>query len=193
MVQLAQDSGWEAEGVDVDAEAIANARRRQLTVHLGQIGAQRFPESSFDLALMNHVIEHVHDPLATMKEVHRILRPGGRLVVTVPNAESWGHLYFGRHWHGLEPPRHLWIFNSRNLNVIAGRAGFRHAKVSSTVRMTPYIFVQSRLMRRVGCVDMPHQSTFAEKLYGRVAALVEIVLRTWRPLSAEELLLELRK
>lgn len=193
VLMLAESKGWEAVGVDVDPDAVAHARRRGLTAHSGRLADQRFAEAAFDLVLMNHVIEHVHDPLGTLKEIRRILRPDGQLVVTTPNADSWGHRHFGRHWRELDPPRHLWIFNARALAVLAKRAGFTRGVASSTLRVTPYLFIHSRIIRRAGRVNMMRRPNLPQIVYGQAAGFAEMMTRVRRPLAAEELLFEVRK
>ncbi len=193
VLKLAQELGWNAQGVDFDAQAVDTARRKGLSVRLGGLAEQRYPDESFDLVLMGHVIEHVHDPLATLREIRRVLRAGGKLVVATPNAASWGHRHFGPNWRGLEPPRHLRIFNAHNLAVLAERAAFVQINVSSTLRTTPLVLVQSRLIRRFGRGDMMRPPTRSEVRYARRGAFAEILMRLWDPLVANELLLEARK
>lgn len=126
-------SGWSGEGVDTDPEAVANARTRHgLTVHLGRLEDLRFPGESFDAVTMKHVIEHVHDPVALVRESLRILKPGGRLVLVTPNVNGLGHRWFGENWRGLEPPRHLHLFPPGALRSCAIQAGFRHPEVWCT-------------------------------------------------------------
>jgi len=141
---------------------------------------------------MNHVIEHVHDPLGSLAEIHRVLREGGTLVVTTPNADSWGHRHFGPDWRGLEPPRHLQIFNGNNLVALAQRTGFAQVAFSTTLRITPNVFVQSGLVR-AGRGDLIRPPTRSEVLYARTATVAELLMRIWKPLVADELLLEARK
>ncbi len=193
VLKLAQELGWNAEGVDFDAQAVDAARRKGLSVRLGGLAKQRYPDSSFDLVLMSHVIEHVHDPIATLREIRRVLRAGSKLVVATPNADSLGHRHFGPNWRGLEPPRHLQIFTGNSLAALAGRAGFVQSDVSSTLRITGYVFTQSRLIRRSGRSYTMRPPTLPGLLYGRVAAAAELLMRIWNPLVAEELLLEARK
>jgi methionine biosynthesis protein MetW len=192
-VKTAQDLGWSAEGVDFDPQAVEVARHKGLQVHLGGLTDCRYPDDSFDLVLMNHVIEHVHDPLATLGEIRRLLRVGGMLVVTTPNGGCWGHRHFGADWRGLEPPRHLYIFNGYNLDALAQRAGYARSIVSSTLRITPGAVVQSRAIRRSRRRGKARALTLPQRLYGHAAALAELVMRRWNPLAAHELLLEARK
>jgi len=152
--------------------------------------AADYPEDSFDLVLMSHVIEHVHDPLATLAEIRRILRAGGTLVVTTPNAGSWGHRRFGSAFVHLDPPRHLQIFNGSNLAALIRRSGFRQCTVSSTLRITSFTFVISRLIRRSGHSNRPWPASFWAFAYGRAAVAAEMMIRVWDPLAADELLLE---
>jgi SAM-dependent methyltransferase len=193
VLKLAQELGWNAEGVDFDPQAVDAARRKGLSVRLGGLAEQRYPDESFDLVPMSHVIEHVHDPLATLREVRRVLRAGGTLVITTPNAASWGHRRFGRHWVHLDPPRHLKIFDADSLAALARRAGFGQSAFSSTLRITPFTFAQSRLIRRSGRGDMMHPPTLSALIYGRAATFVEMLMRLRDPLVADELLLEARK
>jgi 2-polyprenyl-3-methyl-5-hydroxy-6-metoxy-1,4-benzoquinol methylase len=192
VLKVAQELGWNAEGVDFDPRAVDAAGRKGLTVRLGRLADQRYPATSFHFVLLSHVIEHVHDPLATLAEIHRILRPGGKLVVATPNADSWGHRHFGVNWRGLEPPRHLQIFDRKTLGAITQRAGFDQVAFSTSLRITPNIFIPSRLARS-GRRDLIRPPTRSEVLYGRIATVAELLMRIWNPLVAEELVLEARK
>jgi 2-polyprenyl-3-methyl-5-hydroxy-6-metoxy-1,4-benzoquinol methylase len=193
VLKLAQELGWNAEGVDFDAQAVDAARRKGLSVRTGSLSGQHYSEESFDLVLMSHVLEHVHDPLDTLGEIKRVLRTGGTLVVTTPNADSWGHRHFGSSYVSLEPPRHLQIFNGNTLTAVANRAGFAQSTVSSTLRTTPFVFFQSRLIRAHGRGNMMGAWTRADVNYGRAALAVEMLMGTWNRLAADELLLETRK
>src|SRR5208337_1608652 len=188
VLKLAQELGWNAEGVDFDAQAVDATRRKKLSVKLGHLAEQRYPDESFDLVLMSHAIEHVHDPLGTLREIRRVLRVGGTLVVTTPNAASWGHRIFASSYVALDPPRHLHLFNGENLVTMAERAGFSQCAVLSTLGTTPFVFIVSRLIRRSGRGDMMRPPTLLGPLYGRAAAFVEMLMRQWNPLVADELL-----
>jgi 2-polyprenyl-3-methyl-5-hydroxy-6-metoxy-1,4-benzoquinol methylase len=74
---------------------------------------------------MNHVIEHVHDPVAAVCEAHALLRPGGRLWLATPNLGSYLAGKFKENWFPLDPPRHLTLFHCEVLARIIEKAGFK--------------------------------------------------------------------
>ncbi|PWB95616.1 class I SAM-dependent methyltransferase [Methylosinus sporium] len=123
-LRIAGSCGWETFGVDPDPEAVETCVRQGSNVRLG--GAEQFCDESgsFDVITMNHVIEHLHDPIAVLKMCNRLLKPDGRLWLETPNIDSLGHRRYGRDWRGLEPPRHLVLFNSRSLTMALHDAGF---------------------------------------------------------------------
>ena len=123
-LQVAQTCGWDVIGIDPDPKVVANCRSQGWNVLQGDIEQFYDKERLFDVITMNHVIEHVHDPLAVLKACHRLLKPGGQLWLETPNIDSFGHLQYGRNWRGLEPPRHLLLFNQRSLLTALLAAGF---------------------------------------------------------------------
>jgi 2-polyprenyl-3-methyl-5-hydroxy-6-metoxy-1,4-benzoquinol methylase len=126
-IRAASLLGWDTQGIDPDPNAVAAARKLDLTVHQGGFPRTGFQDGQFDAVTLSHVIEHVHDPIVALREVHRILKPGGRIWMATPNLDSAGHHLFGRHWRGLEPPRHLVMFNASSLRLACERGGFEKA------------------------------------------------------------------
>ena len=117
--------GWEVLGQEMDSEAAEQVHRKfGIDIHLGPLEEMDISAGGFDAVVMSHVIEHVHDPVALISDCHRLLRDGGELIISTPNAESYGHQKFGPLWRGLEPPRHLHLFTSRTLMRVSQRAGF---------------------------------------------------------------------
>ncbi|MBI4937801.1 MAG: class I SAM-dependent methyltransferase [Nitrosomonadales bacterium] len=117
--------GWEVEGIDFDEKATSKiARRYGMKTYTGDLAACALPESSYDAITMSHTIEHLFDPKTTLKECLRLLKPGGKLVVVTPNAESAGAELFGACWRGWEPPRHLRVYSVKSLTNLLRAAGF---------------------------------------------------------------------
>ena len=138
---LVAQLGWQVEGIDFDEKSVSLARQQGLLVHLGSLEQQNFPSESFDALALSHVIEHVPDPVRTLAECARILKPGGQLVLYTPNASSLGHRLFKQNWRGLEPPRHLHLFGPASMRTLMGRAGFGH--VSIRARNSLHIWKQT--------------------------------------------------
>jgi 2-polyprenyl-3-methyl-5-hydroxy-6-metoxy-1,4-benzoquinol methylase len=123
-LEWARAAGWEAVGVEPDPAAVAAARSRGLTVHAGTVEALRSEASSFDVVTLSHVLEHVHDPRALLKSIRDLLKPGGLLWLDTPNITSVGCRLFGANWLGLDPPRHLVLFNHPTLRSLLESLGF---------------------------------------------------------------------
>ncbi|MCC6811991.1 MAG: class I SAM-dependent methyltransferase [Deltaproteobacteria bacterium] len=118
-----QALGWITEGVDFDPLAVKEAQALGLDVRLG--GIEAASPGPFAAIALNHVLEHVHDPLALLKACEARLAPKGRLFIATPNLKSFGHARFGKHWRGLEAPRHLYVFTADRLRSLCVEAGLR--------------------------------------------------------------------
>jgi 2-polyprenyl-3-methyl-5-hydroxy-6-metoxy-1,4-benzoquinol methylase len=124
-----QTLDWQVEGLDFDENAVAVGHQRGLAVRHGSLEQQNLPKDSFDAVTLSHVIEHVDDPVRTLSECARILKPGGKLIVATPNNTSLGHRFFKENWRGLEPPRHLHIFSPQSLRQTLAQAGFQNVDI----------------------------------------------------------------
>ena len=123
-----RDQGWNVCGQEVDLLAAEVARKTyNLDVVVAPLESAGFAENSFDAVAMNHVIEHVVEPVHLLAECHRLLRPGGDLIVVTPNVDSFLHQHFRAYWRALEPPRHVHLFNPGTLRQAVHRAGFGDA------------------------------------------------------------------
>jgi 2-polyprenyl-3-methyl-5-hydroxy-6-metoxy-1,4-benzoquinol methylase len=116
--------GWEAWGIDADSDAVKAARVTGLRVEHDTFPNTGMAAASFDAVTMNHVIEHLHDPVGALREVRRLLKPGGILWIATPNLESLGSRYYRWNWRGLEAPRHLVLFTVGSLRHACITAGF---------------------------------------------------------------------
>lgn len=117
--------GWKVYGVDISERAIGIAKASGLkNVSRGDSEHLPFPDDFFEVVNLHHVLEHVISPPRTLKEVYRVLKPGGEVIITLPNFSSWARRVFRRYWSGLDVPRHLFHFHESSLNFILRNNGF---------------------------------------------------------------------
>jgi len=115
-------------GIDIkDLGLSANPR---IDFHLGQIEEVDLPDGSFDAIYCSNLIEHVVDPVGFIEHMRRLLRPGGGALVITPNHLSLDRYVFGRRWGGYHYPRHLTLFNHRNVVTAMRIGGLETERVS---------------------------------------------------------------
>ena len=143
-LQLLRDfgkPGWQLAGVDADERAVALARRRGLHVRRGSVSDAVDEAGTYDAVLLIQTIEHVADPPEVLRAIHRMLRPGGRLVVVTDNTASIdARIFRGRHWGGYHFPRHWNLFDRRSLRNLAGRVGFDVARLTTIVSPVNWVY-----------------------------------------------------
>ncbi len=120
-----RNQGWDVSGIDFDKQAIAQAQTHNLNATVvASLDTLDYQDNSFDAIMLNHVIEHVPQPIKLVQECFRVLKPSGTLVALTPNATSLGHQKFKSNWRGLETPRHLQVFTRDSLALLAKNAAF---------------------------------------------------------------------
>jgi SAM-dependent methyltransferase len=176
--------GWEVEGIDFDENAIRVARQSGLQIHHGSLEQQGFSNENFDAVVLNHVIEHVPDPIGTLVECARILKPGGKLVLFTPNSSSLSHQLFKRNWRGLEPPRHLHIFSMQSMAFLLARAGFKNSSIQPQIAKS--VIYESVLLRRGQKGPFSAQRrNWSVDLFARLFNMIELCLMKWKPSLAD--------
>jgi SAM-dependent methyltransferase len=124
--------GWEPFGVEISPYAAEIARNQfGLSVFCGTLEQANFPDNYFDAITMWDVLEHLHDPSFTLKEINRILKPDGIIVIRVPNLDSLDAKFFGKYWAGWDAPRHLFVFGKKSLKALLNKCGFSAVGFSS--------------------------------------------------------------
>jgi 2-polyprenyl-3-methyl-5-hydroxy-6-metoxy-1,4-benzoquinol methylase len=186
--------GWQVQGVEPDPAAARQAREAcGLEVFTGTLQQRQLPDDFFDVVVLSHVIEHLHDPAALLREVYRILKRGGRLVLTTPNAESLGSRFFGPDWRGLEIPRHLQIFNLKTLSAMVTGTGFEVCEIGTQIG-TGYILKASYALRKnLPFIDArPRIGLLTNGVIKLATECEHLLICCWKN-AGEELLLKARK
>ncbi|GAB4112897.1 MAG: hypothetical protein Fur005_23500 [Roseiflexaceae bacterium] len=125
----ARSLGWAVQGVEPSAPACAAARAAGLDVFEGDLLQAQLPSASFDLVRIWHALEHTPDPLAVLREMSRLLKPNGMILIGVPNRAGLLARWFGRFWFDLDVPRHLWHFTPAAIDRLFDRAGLRSERI----------------------------------------------------------------
>ena len=135
----------EVTGLDASPRAVEKVRDDLgCDVHLGTLPHPDLPPGSFDVITMWQSLEHVHRPLEVLRAAFELLRPGGRIIVAVPNYASLPAAWFGDNWFGLDLPRHLTHFTPDTLSSMLLASGFR---VQSMRGLVHYHWLQTSAIR----------------------------------------------
>ena len=159
-----QQRGWQVEAVEQSQQARDFARQHfGLEVKPADTW-QNMAAGSFDAVTLWHVLEHLPHPDEVGRQLRRLLKPNGRLIVAVPNCSSYDARHYGADWAAYDVPRHLWHFTPATLDTWARRQGLQ------VVKMLPMP------------MDAFYVSMLTEKELGRSASFVRgliVGLKAW--------------
>lgn len=146
-LEFARTAGWDVTGLEVDPVAAGIAAERGIRVVQRPLQEAGFADSTFDAVTMNHVIEHISEPPAALREIRRILKPSGLLWIATPNVDSPLRRQLGRSWRGLEVPRHLVLFGRKALRKTIEDSGFLPPSWPRAYPLTRWIWNASHAER----------------------------------------------
>lgn len=118
-----QVRGCDVHGVEVDKNIQRVAEKFGYNVKVGLFDPGSYEKDYFDYVTMSQVIEHVTDPVQTLRGVYRILKPGGVAILSTPNVNGWGRLLFGKYWINWHAPYHLHYFSYRSMSLVVKQSG----------------------------------------------------------------------
>lgn len=144
-LHVAQSRGFVPHGMDVSSRAVEIARMQYgLAVRSGEIGTDVWGDQRFDFVTMFHVLEHLPDPRLGIRYAAGLLKPGGTLIVQVPNISSIQARLFRDAWYGLDVPRHVINFTPKALKYLLNELDFRSFQSSRfSLRDNPASIVSS--------------------------------------------------
>jgi SAM-dependent methyltransferase len=141
LLDLFRDAGWSVAGVEASPGPAAYARQK-LGAPIWQGSAEDvIPEGeTFDLITMTHVLEHVKRPGALLDRLRRALRPGGAILIEVPNADDALLDLFGGYYRPLCPGDHVSFFDEPSLRRLLGERGFSVASMASPAHARDLVY-----------------------------------------------------
>ncbi len=143
-LEAASELGLEAKGLDLNQSLLEPCRKRGFDVQVGDVaGPYPFPDATFNIVLLKHVFEHTPDPRAALREIRRVLKPGGGMFIAVPNADYFKARLRPSSYYFFQPDSggryHFVYYTPETLQRLVDDEGFR------TVRVHPHLW-----HRRVG-------------------------------------------
>ena len=113
-----QQNGWKVEGVELSKEAAEIARKRTDSA-IWSPDEFVIQPNKYDVISLWHVLEHLPDFERVVEKLKASLKPGGVLLIAVPNHKSYDANYFGKNWAAWDVPIHLWHFNREVMTQLA--------------------------------------------------------------------------
>lgn len=145
--------GMNAYGVEIGEFDKKLSEDYNLNIFNGTLLGAKYESDFFDVVTINHVLEHVNNPLEMMEEMYRILKPGGYLIIGVPISNCLAFKIFGKYWSQLDTPRHLFTFSTTTLKKYAKNCGFkingmRYNSTSSYQFISSFIYMIEKITKR---------------------------------------------
>lgn len=126
LAEMRRSGAWQLSGLEPTAGAARTAERRLgIPIVNGLFDDAALVPASLDVVTMWNVLEHVMSPTAALEKTWQVLRPGGHLIIAIPNPESLSRRLFGRYWVGWDLPRHLYAYPRRVIERMFAERGFR--------------------------------------------------------------------
>lgn len=122
LLRISSRLGLEPEGIELNPGISKAMRQAGFNVHYAELG-DGFPDRYYDLATMNHVLEHIENLDGFLKEVCRVLKSGGYLVMAVPYIYGLMPRLLRTYWYGHGHGQHLNMFSKKSLKMLLGRNG----------------------------------------------------------------------
>lgn len=121
--------GWKTSGVEPSDKAQKEANKNGIEVYLGSFEKIKLKESSYDLVVINHTLEHVDEPFKVLEKIKQILKPGGLLMIGVPNFASLKSQFLKQNWNHILPKEHKWQYSPKSLKFLIEAAGYRTVSI----------------------------------------------------------------
>lgn len=137
---IAKAAGWNTMGVEPNEKAKLIALEKGVSF---VSETKELPDHSFDTITMWHVLEHVPNLDFQIKELKRLIKPNGTIIIAVPNFNSYDAKYYGSFWAAYDVPRHLWHFSKKAIQLIFLKEGLKIEKISPMVFDAFYVSLLS--------------------------------------------------
>lgn len=147
-LQIMENNNWKCIGIEPTENARAIAENRIAAEILWPQEQEKLSDESFDVITMWHVLEHVEDLRWQVKQLVRLTKPGGRIILALPNYKSYDAEFYKEKWAAYDVPRHLNHFNQNTIVNILSINEIIHVKTEKLVWDAYYISYMSEKYKR---------------------------------------------
>jgi 2-polyprenyl-3-methyl-5-hydroxy-6-metoxy-1,4-benzoquinol methylase len=179
--------GWQVQGVEFSEKAALAASRLGYQVHTGPLETAPSPDQQFDLIVGWMVLEHLHDPINSLRKLREWSKPGAWLALSVPNAGSLEFRLFQDKWYALQLPTHLYHFTPQSLEKTLQAGGWTLEKVYHQRTLSNFIGSLGWVLRGKGharlsqkFIDFPEKSGLYTYIFYPLALLCSFFGQTGR-------------
>ena len=165
LVSFLKNRQWHSLGVEPNPNARSIALENNCVLHPS---LESIPKQEFSVISLWHVLEHLPNYEHTLKELLGALAPGGKLLIAVPNYNSWDAKHYGAFWAAYDVPRHLWHFSQKAIKQLAEKYGL---SLEETKPMLLDAFYVSLLSERYAQKKTPLFSAFFKGFYANLSAI----------------------
>jgi SAM-dependent methyltransferase len=151
LLKVLENEGWDVEGLEVSTYAVRLARE-QCAGRIAEGTLDDLPDEAgpYDAIVMKHAIEHLPSPATALERCRDHLRPGGRIFLWTPNADSLEASLLGRYWPGWEMPRHLVLLAPKTVRAYAKRLGLEMESLGFETIPNDWVKGMGFLVRELG-------------------------------------------
>jgi SAM-dependent methyltransferase len=157
------DPRWERHGIEISEYAAERATEHGVIFH-GDLTSANYPDRFFDVVTLYHVIEHMEDPERELREIKRVLKPGGWLIAGTPNFDSACARRFGDNFRLLHDVTHISLFSAESLRRLLEDNGF-------SVDWEDYPFFDTRYFTRENLDRLFDATKMSPPFYGNIMTL----------------------
>ncbi len=140
LLYIAKKRNWDGVGIEISKFALNYAKRKFSLNVINSDNLDNFQDNYFDVIVINHVLEHIENPLIILKQVRKKLNINGILFIGVPNINGFFPKFQKEKWPSLQPPFHIYQFTPRTLKMLLKKVGFKPIKFYTENRYFNYKF-----------------------------------------------------
>ncbi|HCO01215.1 MAG: hypothetical protein CL578_01110 [Alteromonadaceae bacterium] len=180
LAYLQNEKSCDVYGVDADRNVEIIAEKYGFKIHVGIFDSSLYASNFFDFVTMNQVIEHVPDIHETFNMISEVLKPGGRCVLSTPNANGWGSRLFRKKWLNWHTPYHQHFLSIDSVHLLGERYGFTVESIETITRSEWFMYQLLHVIHypKQG-VPSAFWASFAVKSTRSKKFLQRVILATW--------------